>query len=117
MAPMIEDFLASIKRMSSYKGQIVHLQEIPPQEATFGVLDSPLPRSIQNCLVDREIKLYTHQAEAINKARAGKNVVIVTPTASGKTYAFNVPVLEALSTDRKSTALYLYPTKALTNDQ
>ena len=114
---MIDDFLASIKRMSSYKGQIVHLQEIPPQEARFGELETPLPGNIQDCLANREIKLYSHQAEAINKARAGKNVVIVTPTASGKTLAFNVPVLEALSADKKSTALYLYPTKALTNDQ
>ncbi len=114
---MIEDFLAGIKRMSSYKSQIVHLEEIPPQEARYGELDVPLPKNIQNCLMNRKIKLYTHQAEAINKARAGKNVVIVTPTASGKTLAFNVPVLEALSLDKQATGLYLYPTKALTNDQ
>ncbi len=75
------------------------------------------PANIQNCLKNREIKLYSHQAEAINKARAGKNVIIVTPTASGKTLAFNVPVLEALYKDKQATALYLYPTKALTNDQ
>ena len=114
---MIEEFLASIKKMSSYKNQIVHLEEILPEEARYGELDSPLPSSIQNCLKNREIKLYSHQAEAINKARAGKNVIIVTPTASGKTLAFNVPVLEALCKDKQATALYLYPTKALTNDQ
>ncbi len=114
---MIEDFLASLKKMTSYKNQIVHLEEIPAQEARFGELDSPLPNSIQNCLRNRKIQLYYHQAEAINKARAGKNVIIVTPTASGKTLAFNVPVLEVLSEDKRATALYLYPTKALTNDQ
>jgi DEAD/DEAH box helicase domain-containing protein len=114
---MIEEFLADLKRMSSYKGQIVHIQEIPAQEAQFGELLIPLPKNIENCLENREIKLYSHQAEAINKARAGKNVIIVTPTASGKTLAFNVPVLEALTADKKATALYLYPTKALTNDQ
>ena len=114
---MIEEFLASIKKMSSYKNQIVHLEEILPEEARYGELDSPLPSNIQNCLKNREIKLYSHQAEAINKARAGKNVIIVTPTASGKTLAFNVPVLEALCKDKQATALYLYPTKALTNDQ
>jgi DEAD/DEAH box helicase domain-containing protein len=117
METMIEDLLDSIKKMSSYKNQIVHLEEIQPQEARFGELDLPLSKNIQNCLNNREIRLYSHQAEAINKARAGKNVVIATPTASGKTLAFNVPVLEALSTDAKATALYLYPTKALTNDQ
>ncbi|MGA3291164.1 MAG: DEAD/DEAH box helicase [Candidatus Bathyarchaeia archaeon] len=114
---MIDDFIQSIKRMQSYKKQIVHIQEIPPKEACFGELEKPLPENIQNCLLTRDIHLYSHQAEAINKVREGKNVVIVTPTASGKTLAFNIPVLEALTKDPKSTALYLYPTKALTNDQ
>ena len=114
---MIDDFILSIKHMQSYKKQIVHIQEMPPQEACFGELEKPLPENIQTCLLTRKISLYSHQAEAINKARAGKNVVIVTPTASGKTLAFNIPVLEALTNDKKATALYLYPTKALTNDQ
>jgi len=114
---LIDDFILSVKRMRSYKKQIVHIEEIPPQEACFGELEKPLPKNIQTCLLNREIKLYSHQADAINKARQGKNVVIVTPTASGKTLAFNVPVLETLTNDKKATALYLYPTKALTNDQ
>ena len=114
---MIEDFIKSIKQMQSYKKQIVHIEEIAAKEASFGELDKPLPDNIQNCLLNRKISFYSHQAEAINKARQGKNVVIVTPTASGKTLAFNVPVLEALTKDNKATALYLYPTKALTNDQ
>jgi DEAD/DEAH box helicase domain-containing protein len=117
MEPMIEDFIKSIKRMSSYKKQIAHLEIIPPQEANYGQLEKPLPENIQNCLLNRKIQLYSHQAEAINKARQGKNVVIVTPTASGKTLAFNIPVLEALIKNKNATALYLYPTKALTNDQ
>ena len=117
MEPVIDDFIQSIKHMQSYKKQIVHIQEIPSQEACFGELEKPLPENIQNCLLTRGIHLYSHQAEAINKARQGKNVIIVTPTASGKTLAFNIPVLEALTKDPKATALYLYPTKALTNDQ
>jgi DEAD/DEAH box helicase domain-containing protein len=114
---MIDEFLRDIKNMSSYKQQIVHLQEIPAQEAKYGKLEKFLPAKIQTYLTNRDIQLYSHQAEAINKVRQGKNVVIVTPTASGKTMAFNIPVLEALLTDEKATALYLYPTKALTNDQ
>ncbi|MGD0645198.1 MAG: DEAD/DEAH box helicase [Candidatus Bathyarchaeia archaeon] len=114
---MIEDYLKTIKKMASYKKQITHIEVIKPQEACFGELDQPLPESIQNFLVARNMRFYSHQAEAINKAREGKNVVIVTPTASGKTLAFNVPVFEALTLDNKATALYLYPTKALTNDQ
>ena len=114
---MIEDFVRSIRGMSSYKKQIVHLEEIPPQEAQFRRTGKTLTRKHSELLVNRKIQLYSHQAEAINKARQGKNVVIVTPTASGKTLAFNIPVLEALTKDKNATALYLYPTKALTNDQ
>ena len=117
MEPLIDDFIKSIKRMSSYKKQIVHLEKIPAQEASFGELEKPLPQNIQACLLNRNIKFFSHQAEAINKARQGKNVIIATPTASGKTLAFNIPILEALTNDKKATALYLYPTKALTNDQ
>jgi len=117
MEPLIDDFIKSIRRMSSYKKQIVHIQKIPPQQALFAELEKPLPQNIQTCLENRKITFYSHQAEAINKARQGKNVVITTPTASGKTLAFNIPVLEALTNDKKATALYLYPTKALTNDQ
>ena len=87
MEPLIDDFVQSIKRASSYKKQIVHIEEIPSQDACFGELEKPLPENIASCLLSREIRLYSHQAEAINKARAGKNVVIVTPTASGKTLA------------------------------
>ncbi|MEJ2281885.1 MAG: DEAD/DEAH box helicase, partial [Candidatus Bathyarchaeota archaeon] len=114
---MIEQFIKDIKSRESYKKQIVHLEKIPSQEAVYGKLDKPLPKVIQNFLVNNRIQLYSHQTEAINKIREGKNVVIVTPTASGKTLAFNIPVFEALFKDNKSTALYLYPTKALTNDQ
>src|SRR5664280_965839 len=117
MEPLIDDFILGIKKMRSYKKQIVHVEEIPPQDAIFGELEVPLPESIQNYLAKNEIRLYSHQAEAINRIRQGRNVAIVTPTASGKTLAFNIPVFEALSKDKNATALYLYPTKALTNDQ
>src|SRR4030042_5531558 len=117
MEPLIAEFIKSIKRMQSYKKQIVNIQEIPAQEASFGELEKPLPENLQTCILNRKIKLYSHQAHAINLAIQGKNVVIATPTASGKTLAFNIPVLEALTNEKKSTALYLYPTKALTNDQ
>ena len=117
MEPLIDDFVQSIKSSRSYKKQIVHIEEVPSQEACFGELEKHLPENIESYLLSQKIKLYSHQAEAINKVRAGKNVVIVTPTASGKTLAFNIPVIEALTVDTKATALYLYPTKALTNDQ
>lgn len=114
---MIKDFIDSLKRIQSYKGQIEHLEEIPAKPASYGELNKPLPKNIENYLDQRKIKLYTHQANAINNIRQGKNVIISTPTASGKTLAFNIPVFETLGDDNKATALYIYPTKALTNDQ
>lgn len=62
-------------------------------------------------------QLYTHQAAAADAVHNGKNVVIVTPTASGKTLCYNLPVLNAILTDADTRALYLFPTKALAQDQ
>jgi len=62
-------------------------------------------------------KLYSHQSEAFETVKAGKNVVIVTPTASGKTLCYNLPVLDLLLRDPEARAVYLYPTKALAEDQ
>jgi DEAD/DEAH box helicase domain-containing protein len=62
-------------------------------------------------------RIYTHQAEAFSHAAAGRNVVVVTPTASGKTLCYNLPVLHALLHDPAARALYLFPTKALSQDQ
>ncbi|HET6819466.1 MAG TPA: DEAD/DEAH box helicase, partial [Candidatus Limnocylindria bacterium] len=61
--------------------------------------------------------LYTHQASAIDSVRAGRNVCIVTPTASGKTLCYNLPVIDAVARDEAARALYLFPTKALAADQ
>ncbi|UCH03061.1 MAG: DEAD/DEAH box helicase [Candidatus Bathyarchaeota archaeon] len=114
---MIEMFIQSLKRQESYKKQIEYVKEIPPHKACYAELEQPLQEVIQHYLDQKGIRLYSHQANAINKVRRGKNVIIVTPTASGKTLAFNIPVFEALIKDDKATMLYLYPTKALTNDQ
>src|SRR5271157_6459126 len=62
-------------------------------------------------------KLYTHQAAAAEAVHAGKNVVIVTPTASGKTLCYNLPVLDAILGNDDTRAFYLFPTKALAQDQ
>jgi len=135
----IKDFIKHLKRQRFYKGQITHTQHIPPRRARYGRLDRPLPPPLRDALkrVGAE-KLYTHQAQAINAARAGQNVVVATSTASGKTLCYNVPVLETIIggygqetwpnrkgygqetwPNRKfgSRALYLFPTKALAQDQ
>ncbi len=91
------------------------LPEVAAQYAPFpATLDTRLVEALQSRGV-RE--LYSHQAEAIEHARGGRHVVVITPTASGKTLCYNAPVLDAVLQDRSSRALYLFPTKALAQDQ
>ena len=117
MTPKPTDFLREIQRSPDYNGQIAHVEVIPAKKASYGELEKPLPKPLQEYLERWGIRLYSHQARAINEARRGRNVIITTPTASGKTLCFNLPVLERIYNDPDATALYLYPLKALTNDQ
>jgi DEAD/DEAH box helicase domain-containing protein len=90
----------------------------PSREGDFVALPDWLNASIQTALSQRGIEqLYFHQHEAVNESVSGKNVVVVTPTASGKSLCFNLPVVQALLGDRGARALYLFPTKALSEDQ
>ncbi len=100
---------------SWYRGQISHaacIPAAPPQPAQVDL--HPL---LQGYLEERGISLYRHQGEAIVALRAGNDVIITTPTASGKTLAFNIPIFERLIEDDSACALYIYPLKALANDQ
>jgi len=111
-------FLSHLKAQPSYEDQIVHVEHIPSREAGFGELEKPLPAELCDCLAAQDMgSLYSHQAEVVNLARVGKNVMVATSSASGKTLCYNIPVLEALLTERGSRALYLFPTKALAQDQ
>jgi DEAD/DEAH box helicase domain-containing protein len=113
----IAKYIDYLKGLKGYKQQIVHIEEIRRRKHVMVNSKNPLPVCLQEYLEHKEIKLYVHQADAVNKIRKGKNVVIVTPTASGKTLSFNLPVFESLHKDKAASALYLYPSKALTNDQ
>ncbi|MBI5869081.1 MAG: DEAD/DEAH box helicase, partial [candidate division Zixibacteria bacterium] len=87
----------------------------PGRYAEFpGTLDSLLVAAIRRRGVSR---LYSHQAEAVECVGTGNNVVVVTPTASGKTLCYNLPVINAILEDPSARALYLFPTKALSQDQ
>ena len=102
----------------TYDETLVHIERLPAREARFSELEEPLPLPLSAALTKRGItQLYSHQAEAIDALRAGHNVALVTPTASGKTLAFNLPVLERMLVEPQATALYLFPTNALMNDQ
>jgi len=111
-------FLHHLTTQPNYSGQITHIEHIPPREANCAELDKPLTSSLQDCLNGHGLlPLYTHQAEAVNNARQGKNVIVATSSASGKTLCYNIAVVEAILTEQGSRALYLFPTKALAQDQ
>ncbi len=112
-----EDFLKFIKAQDFYSGQISHIEHIPELRARFEDLDKPLRKRLERWLNTNNIKLWRHQADAINSIRKGNNTVVVTSTASGKSLCYNLPVLDSLLNNEKSTALYLFPTKALARDQ
>jgi DEAD/DEAH box helicase domain-containing protein len=91
---------------------------LPAVEGQFAELPSDLSPAVTAALTRRGLtRLYAHQAEAIALARSGQDVVIATPTASGKSLCFHVPVLDALSREEEGRALYVFPTKALSRDQ
>jgi DEAD/DEAH box helicase domain-containing protein len=114
----VADIVNYLKATAEMADQIAHLEPIPPRDAVFGHLLQPLDSKLENCLRAHKLwPLYSHQAEAINSAISGDNVFIATPAASGKSLAYYVPVLEAMLTDARATALYLAPTKALAQDQ
>jgi len=111
-------FLARIRNRDYFDNQIVHVRELAERKAVFADVAGGLRPAVQDGLRMQGIELlYSHQAAAIEQVRAGNNVVIVTGTASGKTLCYNIPVVEALIDDPLACALYLFPTKALTQDQ
>ncbi|MFQ5343421.1 MAG: DEAD/DEAH box helicase [Anaerolineae bacterium] len=114
----IDQLIDYLTRQSFYRDQIVHMERIPARKARYGRLRRGLPRPLLEALAGIGIRrFYTHQAQAINAAREGHNVVIATSTASGKTLIYNVPVLEAMVSIPHARALYVFPTKALAQDQ
>ncbi|MFX1297189.1 MAG: DEAD/DEAH box helicase [Promethearchaeota archaeon] len=112
-----EDFLNYIKSQEYYDNQIFHVQHIPRKSAVYGTLNKPLNRRLELWLKNNDINFWQHQADAINSIRKGQNTVIVTSTASGKTLCYNLPVINSILENDKTTALYVFPTKALARDQ
>ena len=104
--------------LPNYREQIVYTEHIPSRDATFGKLDKSLSLALQVRLESSGISsLYSHQAKALNAIFAGKNVIIATPSASGKTLCYHLATFDAILSDKDSRALYVFPTKALAQDQ
>jgi DEAD/DEAH box helicase domain-containing protein len=114
----VDGFLRHIGQQPFYRGQVVHLERIPRRSASYGKLREALHPALQGQLRAQGItQLYTHQVQAINAVQAGQHVIVVSGTASGKTLCFNLPVLDAILERPTARAIYLYPTKALAQDQ
>jgi len=113
----IEGYLKDIREEIFYRNQIVFQKKIPAKPPKFGELDFLLEKELSDWLSEKELRLYSHQADALNLINKGKNVVITTPTASGKTLIFSLAVANSIAKRKLTTALFLYPTKALANDQ
>src|SRR5580692_2809501 len=110
----LREFLGELKKSESVSGY----HYIPAREPRLVDFPAALDGRLREVLDRRSItKLYSHQAESFELVRNGRNVVIVTPTASGKTLCYNLPVLQRIVENPDARALYLYPTKALTYDQ
>ncbi len=114
----ITRFLRGIVSSPGYRGQIAHIADIPPREAEYRDPAEPLDPALKKALASLGVRrLYSHQAEAVDLIRKSRNVAVVTSTASGKSLCYNIPVLETLYHAPDSTALYMFPTKALAQDQ
>ncbi|HEX4826469.1 MAG TPA: DEAD/DEAH box helicase [Candidatus Polarisedimenticolaceae bacterium] len=98
--------------------KVAHHRRLDGSEPRYAATERPLPREIEEAhrALGAE-RLYAHQAAALDAARAGENVLVATPTASGKSLVFALPAIEAALGDPPGTSLFLYPTKALAQDQ
>ena len=117
----IAQIIAEIKAMEWYSGQIVpdgH-RVFDPQQPIFGDLNFHLSQNLVNALYNTRgiTQLYSHQAEAINNLLEGSNVIVSTSTSSGKSLIYQVPMLHALELDSNARGMYIFPTKALAQDQ
>jgi DEAD/DEAH box helicase domain-containing protein len=110
--------LDELKQDKGLQDCIPHWEVIPPKEAVYSEFPQAINPRIKSVLQKRGIaRLYSHQATAIENILSGKSVVIVTPTASGKTLCYNLPVVNSVLEKPETRALYLFPTKALSQDQ
>jgi len=107
-----------VDRPDTPDNHVTAVRRLPAVPAQFAPFPQALDGRLVRALAARGItELYTHQAEAVTHAVGGRNVVVITPTASGKTLCYNAPVLDAILQNSASRALYLFPTKALAQDQ
>jgi DEAD/DEAH box helicase domain-containing protein len=114
----VEDILRELRRWPRFMHNVAAWRRLPARDAQYARTPQGLHPRVRSALEERGIEhLFTHQAQAVEAALQKQNVVVVTPTASGKTLCYTLPILDALIRVPDSTALYLFPTKALAHDQ
>nr|WP_230986844.1 DEAD/DEAH box helicase [Cohnella fermenti] len=114
----MDEWLQLLKGHPEIMANVTHWQTLPAKEARTVPLPAEMDERLKQALGQKGIsELYTHQAASYRAVREGRHVVTVTPTASGKTLCYNLPVVEHLLRDDSVRALYLFPTKALAQDQ
>jgi DEAD/DEAH box helicase domain-containing protein len=110
----LPQILDQLKRDQSFMHNVMAWHVIPPRAAEYAEFPTNLHPALQTAIKSHGIeRLYTHQSEAITAILNRNNVVVVTPTASGKTLCYNIPVLDKVIANPEARALYLFPTKAL----
>lgn len=114
----LKELISQLRERDDYVDQAAYIKEFPARKARYGRLKPPVGGALGDNLNRLGLdKLYSHQADAVQLARDGRDVVVVTETASGKTLCYNIPVLEKICDEPLSKAIYLFPTKALGQDQ
>ncbi len=114
----LKQIISYLKESDKYRGNITCWEEIPGTEGSYVDFPVDINPGLKRVLQEKGLKkLYSHQGQAYNIIKDGKNIIIVTPTASGKTLCYNLPVLNSILEDDNCRALYLFPTKALSQDQ
>jgi DEAD/DEAH box helicase domain-containing protein len=114
----VQNILGSLVARDRQEEVLTTIRQIPAREAKFRPMPPWVASALAEAYRDKGIReLYSHQAITAELVHDGKNVVVVTPTASGKTLCYNFPVLNAVLDNPDTRALYLFPTKALAQDQ
>jgi DEAD/DEAH box helicase domain-containing protein len=114
----MEELLSRMKKNRRFMENVTAIKQIPSDDGTFAPFPDWVRPEIASILGKRGIeRLYSHQALAMESIREGRDVVLVTPTASGKTLCYNLPVLQRIIEEPETRALYMFPTKALAQDQ
>jgi DEAD/DEAH box helicase domain-containing protein len=114
----LKQYVDSLKSDPAFMQNVACWRELPAREARYAPLPEGMDAQLIGALQSRGIhRLYSHQRDAFDALAKGRSIVVVTPTASGKTLCYNLPVLDAIRKDPSARALYLFPTKALSSDQ